>query len=250
MTMRVSSEQQSHISQSPILVCILTSIRLLVFIGLPTAAAIACWMMWPNYKPRFNGLQLARGFSPPLSSVEGWAIPASRRAEPSTGNDPQRDRIIVPHWLAADTTPELFCADDIEEKYLSERIAGIELDDCYFAFAIAGMGSPYHGMVTIASEHRQATVSHCPKRKRTRVFVAGRSQKAPLLALAGVIEGGELMLAVDGKCIAHSADNFPMEELAHHTMALGDWLHLHPSSKCFLGGLLVAYVDRPAATAR
>lgn len=227
----------------------MTSVRLLVFVALPIAAAVACWMMWPNYKPRFNELQVARGISTPLSSVEEWAISANRRAEPSTGDDPQRDRIIIPYWLAADTTPELFCADEIEETYLSERIAGIELDGCHFAFAIAGMGSPYHGMVTVASQHRLATVTHCPKRKQTRVFVADRSLKSPLLAIAGVIEGGELMLAVDGKCFAHSADNFPMKELAHRTMALSDWLHLHPSSKCYLGGLRVAYVDHPAANA-
>lgn len=247
--MQVSSEQQSRISRSPLLVCFMTLVRLLVFIGLPIAATVACWMMWPNYKPRFNELQLARGISTPLSSAERWAIPANRRAKPSIANDAQRDRIIVPHWLAADTTPDLFCADEIEEEYLSKRIAGIELDGCYFAFAIAGMGSPYHGMVTVASEHRQATVAHCPQRNLTRVFVAGRLLSSPLLALAGVIEGDDLMLAVDGKCIAHSANHFPMEELAHHTMSLGDWLQLHPSSQCYLGGLRVAYVDRPAAIA-
>ena len=118
----------------------MTSVRLFVFIVLPLAAAVAGWMAWPNYKPRFNQLQLARGISIPLSSVEGWATPASRRTEPSTANDDQRDRIIDPFWLTADTTPELFCASEIEEKYLSGRIAGIELDGGHFAFAIDGIG--------------------------------------------------------------------------------------------------------------
>jgi len=247
--MQVPNEQQSRISRSSLFVFVMTSVRLFVFIVLPIAAAVICWMAWPNYKPRFNQLQLARGISIPLSSVDGWAIPASRRAEPSTANDAQRERIIDPFWLAADTTPELYCAGEIEEKYLSGQIAGIELDGCHFAFAIDGMKNPYYSLVTVASQHRQATVTHCPKGKLTRVFVAGRSPKSPLLALAGVMADGEFMLAVDGKCFAQIADNFPMEELAHRTMALGDWLHLHPNSMCYLGGLLVSYVDRPAANA-
>lgn len=244
MAMHEVSKRSTRIDRQPILACVMTSVRLLVFIGIPIAAAVVCWMAWPTYKPIFNELQLARGISTPLTNAGRWSIPASRRAEPSTVNDAQRGRIICPLWLTADTTPELFCADEIEEKNFSKQIVGIDLEGCHFAFAIAGMANPYYGMVTVASDHRQATVTHCAASNLTRVFVAERSVKTPLLALAGVIADDEFMLAVDGKCTAHSAENFPMEELAHCSMTMGDWLHRYPSSRCYLGGLRVSYVDR------
>lgn len=145
--MQKFSEQQSHMRRSSLFVCVLATARLLVFVGLPIAAVVVCWMAWPDYKPRFDQLQLTRRISMPLSHSGRWAIPASRQAQPSTDNDAQRDRIVDPFWLAADTTPELFGRDEIEECDLSKRIVGIELDGCHFAFAIDGMNNPYYSLV-------------------------------------------------------------------------------------------------------
>ncbi|MCA9157514.1 MAG: hypothetical protein KDA72_04260, partial [Planctomycetales bacterium] len=84
MTMQLSSEQQSRTRRSSLFVYVMTTVRLIVFVGLPIAAAVLCWMAWPSYKPRFNPLQLARGITTPLSNAGQWAIPADRRIEPST----------------------------------------------------------------------------------------------------------------------------------------------------------------------
>lgn len=220
-------------------------VRLIVYLGIPIIAAVACWITWPTYKqPKFNAVELARGIVTPLGSrFTGDAIPAWRKVSPIVSSEAQVDSIFVYHWLSADAAPDLLRSDEVEERDLTEPIIGIELDDCYFAFAIAGMANPYYSLVTVASEHRQATVTHCAANDLTRVFVDERSSPASQLALAGLKDDGEFVLVVDGKCIAHSAGDFPLQELAHRTMALGDWLRLHPSSKCYLGGLRVAYVD-------
>lgn len=249
--MKSSIDGQFRHEPHPIVVFMTTGLRLIVYLGIPLFSAVACWMTWPTYKPKFNSVELARGIVTPLgSSFSGDAIPAWRKVNPIVFSEAQVDSIVVPHWLSADMAPDLHPSDEIEDRNLTEPIVGIELDECYFAFAIAGMANPYYSMVTVASEHRQATVTHCAAKHLTRVFVDERSRPASPLALAGLKDDGEFMLVVDGKCIAHSASSFPLEELAHCTMSLGDWLQLHPSSMCFLGGLRVTYVDRPAANAR
>ncbi len=240
-------QQQSSSSRQRIIACIVTSVRMLVVIGIPIAAGVACWMMWPQYESRFNESQLAGKLVVPLSYGMRDAIPARRCLQPSQTNDALRDRIKVPHWLAADLDPELFFSDELEKGELSANIVGIELDGNHFAFAVAGMANPYYGTVTVTSSHRQATVTHCPAKDLTRVFVSERAVDAPQLALAGVEEGGEFMLAVDGKCVPQNAVDFPMQELEHRVMTMGEWLQRYPSSKCYLGGLRMVYVDRNVA---
>ncbi|MEZ6152430.1 MAG: hypothetical protein R3C09_20210 [Pirellulaceae bacterium] len=171
----------------PIAGFLATGVRLIVYLGIPVFAAVACWITWPTYKqPKFNAVELARGIVTPLgSSFTGDAIPAWRKVNPIVSSEAQVDSIFVPHWLSADTVPDLLRSDEVEERDLTETIVGIELDDCYFAFAIAGMANPYYSMVTVASEHRQATVTHCAAKHLTRVFVDERSR--PGAARAGWI---------------------------------------------------------------
>ena len=242
--MDISANTSDRIRRHPVVSCLVCSVRVLVFVGLPLGSAIACWMAWPHYKPRFNATQVARGVVSPLSNHSLHLIPANRKAEPLPDDDAQLEHIVVPHWLAADTTPELFGADEVEEQDLTEPIIGVELDGCYFAFAVAGMANPYHCIVSVASQQQQATVTHCAGNCLTRVFINDQSASATPLALAGLIPGGQYMLVVDGKVVPHDAVNFPREELCFFSMELDDWLHLHPTSQYYPGSLRVSYTDR------
>ncbi|MCA9157465.1 MAG: hypothetical protein KDA72_04015, partial [Planctomycetales bacterium] len=98
--MKSSIDGQFRHEPHPIVVFMTTGLRLIVYLGIPLFSAVACWMTWPTYKPKFNSVELARGIVTPLgSSFSGDAIPAWRKVNPIVSSDAQVDSIFVSHWL-------------------------------------------------------------------------------------------------------------------------------------------------------
>ncbi len=242
--MHVRSNPPRQLRTNLPLALFILSVRGVVFVGIPVSAAVACWWMWPNFTPRFDTRQIASGIVTPLSSlVLQDPMQRSQQAECCLAADPMRRRMIVEHWLDPLRDPVCQTPAEFHKCDLPDSVIGLVIDGQPYALSVSGMSNPYYSLVELTGTQTLATVSYCSSTQSARVLVSPAALPPPSIALAGLIDGGGHVLAIDGRCYDQCGSDIPLDSLEHQRTTLQEWLHSHPNSMFIPGGLQVYYTE-------